>query len=96
MPDVDVLQKTNGHHEEADVLSPLDDTLSPHSASTSGAAAESIDETAPLAKHVEEGTKDEPPAEKVPSKTTATKPPTTAKKARVVVSFAHPWMTASK
>lgn len=96
MPDVDALEKTNGHHEEDDVSSPLDDTLSPHPHSASGAAAESTDETAPLAKHVEEETKNEPPVEKVPSKSSATKPPATAKKARVFVPFARPWMTASK
>ena len=83
MPDVDALEKTNGHHEEPDVSSPLDDTLSPHPLSTSGAAAESTEDTAALAKHAEGETKDEPPAEKPPSKTTATKHPATAKKARV-------------
>ncbi|KAF9787336.1 hypothetical protein BJ322DRAFT_717960 [Thelephora terrestris] len=80
MPDVDVLDKTNGHHESPDVLSPLDDTLSPHPVSTSDAAGESTDEAAPPAEHVEEEIKEEPPAEKGPSKTTPTKPPTTAAK----------------
>ncbi|KAF9650037.1 hypothetical protein BDM02DRAFT_3185728 [Thelephora ganbajun] len=85
MPEVDVLNTTNGHHEEPGVLSPLDDTLSPHPVSTSDAAGESTDETGPPAEHVEEETKDEPPAQKVPSKTVVTKPPAiTAKKARVV------------
>ena len=84
MPDVDVLDKANGHHEEPDVLSPVDDTLSPHPVSTSDAAGESTDETAPPAEHVEEEIKEEPPAEKGPSKTTSAKPPATAaKKARV-------------
>ena len=88
MPDVDVLDTTNGHHEESDVMSPLDDTLSPHPVSTSDAAGESADETSLPAEHVEEETKAEPPAQKVPPKTTATKPPGTAsKKARVIVLF---------
>jgi len=83
MPDVDVLDTTNGHHEGPDVLSPLDDTLSPHPVSTS--AGESTDETGFPAEHVEEETKDDAPAQKVPSKTVATKPPATAvKKARVI------------
>lgn len=85
MPDVDVLDTTNGHHEEPDVLSPLDDTLSPHPVSTSDAAGESTDEAGPPAEHVEEETKDEPPARKVPSKPAATKPPGAAvKKARII------------
>lgn len=88
MPDLDVLEMTNGHHEEDDALSPLEDTLSPHPLSASGAAAEGTDETTPLAEHVGEETKDEPPAEKVPSKT----PATAAKKARVIVPYAHPRM----
>lgn len=83
MPDVDIPEKTNGHHEEANAFS-LDDMLSPHPVSSSGAAAESTDETSPPAEHVEEETKDGP-AEKVPSKSSPTKPPATgAKKARVV------------
>jgi len=85
MPDVDVLDTTNGHHEGPDALSPLDDMLSPHPVSTSDAAGESTDETGPTAEHVEEETKGEAPAQKVPSKTVATKPPATAvKKARVI------------
>jgi hypothetical protein len=86
MPDVDLLEQTNGHHEEPDVVSPLEDTLSPRPISTSDAAGESTDDTGPPAEHVEEEIKDDPPAVKVPSKTTATKPPATAaKKARVIV-----------
>jgi len=92
MPDVDVLDTTNGHHDEHDDFSPLDDTLSPHGISTSDAAGESTDETAPPAEHVEEETKDEPPAQKAPSKT-ATKPPATVgKKARVTILLARPFM----
>ena len=88
MPDVDALDTTNGHHEESDVLSPLDDTLSPHPVSTSDVAGESTDEAGPPMKHVEEETKGEPPAQKAPSKTTATKPPgATVKKARVIVTL---------
>lgn len=91
MPDVDVLDTTNGHHEESDVMSPLDDTLSPHPASTSDAVGESTDETGHPAKHVDEEIKAEPPTRKAHSKTTPTKPPATAgKKARVVVIFARP------
>jgi hypothetical protein len=88
MPDVDVLDTTNGHHDGTDVLSPLDDTLSPHGVSTSDAAGESTDEAGSPAEHVEEETKDEPPAQKAPSKTAATKPPATVvKKARVTTFF---------
>ena len=87
MPDVHTLDTTNGHHEEPDVLSPLDDSLSPHVVSTSDAAGESTDETGPPPEHVEEGTKEEPPAQKAPPKTAATKPPGKAvKKARVTVT----------
>lgn len=83
MPDVDILDQANGHHEEPDAVSPLEDTLSPHPLSTSDNAGESTDETAPPVEHVEEGKKAEPPAQKVPSKTTATKPPAApTKKAR--------------
>jgi len=85
MSDVDVLDTTNGHHEGSDVLSPLDDTLSPHPVSTSDAAGESTDEAGPPAEHVEEETKGEPLPQKVPSKTPVTKPPAiVGKKARVV------------
>ena len=41
MPDVDVLDTTNGHHEEPDDSSPLDDTLPPLGVSTSDGAGES-------------------------------------------------------
>jgi len=93
MPDVGVLDTTNGHHEESDVLSPLDDTLSPHAVSTSDAVGESTDETGLPVEHVGQGIKEEPPAQKVPFKTTATKPPaTTVKKARVIVTFARPFV----
>lgn len=93
MPDVDVLDTTNGHHEEPDVLSPLDGTLSPHPVSTSDAAGESTDETGPPAEHVAEETKEEAPAQKVLPKTAAAKPPATAvKKARVIVPFARPFV----
>lgn len=93
MPDVDVLDHTNGHNEQPDVLSPLDDTLSPHPVSTSDATGESTDETAPPAEHADEGIKHEPPVEKAPSKPTATKPSVAAtKKARVIVPFVRPWM----
>ena len=93
MPDVNVLDTTNGHHEESDVLSPMDDTLSPHPVSTSDAVGESTDEAGPPAEHVGEETKEEPPARKVPSKTTATKPPAaTVKKARVIVTFPRPFV----
>ena len=92
MPDVDVLDTTNGHHEEPEDSSPLDDTLPPLGVSTSDAAGESTDEADPPAEHVEEDTKDEPPAQKaqkVPSKPTPSKPPATVvKKARVIVLFA--------
>lgn len=89
MPDVDVLEQTNGHHEEVDVLSPLDGDGT-HPVSASDAAAGRTDETAPLVGHVEEETKGEPPAEKI-TKTTATRPP--VKKARVIVPFARPRTT---
>ena len=93
MPDVDVLDTTNGHHEESDVLSPLDDTLSPHPVSTSDAVGESPDETGLPVEHVGEGIKKEPPAQKGPSKTPTTKPPaTTVKKARIIVAFARPFV----
>lgn len=92
MPDVDVLNTTNGHHGEPDDLSPLD-MLSPHGVSASDVAGESTDETGPPAEHVEEETKDEPPAQKAPSKPTATKPPATVvKKARVIIPFPHPFV----
>lgn len=92
MPDVDALDTANGHHEEPDVLSPIDDTLSPHPVSTSDAAGESTDETGLPAEHVT-GTKLEPPAQKVPPKTAATKPPGAAvKKARVIVPFVRPFV----
>ena len=89
MPDVDVLDTTNGHHEEPDVLSPLDDTLSPHGISTSDAAGESTDETDPPVEHVEEETKDEPPAQKVPSKLVTKPSATVVKKVREIVPFAR-------
>jgi hypothetical protein len=93
MPDVDVFDTTNGHQEESDVMSPLDDTLSPHAASTSDAVGESTDETGPPAEHVGGEIKGEPPAQKVPTKSTATKPPgTTVKKARVIITFARPFV----
>ena len=90
MPDVDVLDTTNGHHEEFDGFSPLD-MLSPHGVSASDAAGESTDETCPPAEHghVEEETKGKPPAQKSPSKPTATKP-TVVKKARVIIPFLRP------
>lgn len=97
MPDVDTFDTTNGHHEESDVLSPLDDPLSPHVVSASDAAGESTDETGPPPEHVEEGIKEEPPAQKAPPKTAATKPSGTAvKKARVTVTFAQPSMICSE
>jgi len=93
MPDVDALDTANGHHDEHDDFSPLDDTLSPHGVSTSDAAGESTDETGPPAEHVEDETKDEPPAQKAPSKPAATKPPATVgKKARVTIPLARPFM----
>lgn len=89
MPDVDALDTTNGHHEEPDITSPLDDTLSPHPVSTSDAAGESTDENCPPAEHVGEETKEEPPAKKVPSKSTAAKPPAAVvRKVRVIVPSA--------
>lgn len=91
MPDVDTLDTTNGHHEESDVLSPLDDSLSPHVVSTSDAAGESTDETGPPPEHVQGETKEEPKAQKVPPKTAHPKPPGTAvRKARVIVTLAQP------
>jgi len=84
MPDVDVLDTANGHHDEHDDFSPLDDTLSPHGVSTSDAAGESTDEAGPPPEHVEEETKDELPVRKAHLKIAATKPPATVgKKARV-------------
>ena len=93
MPDVDVFDTANGHQDEHDDFSPLDDTLSPQGVSTSDAAGESTDEATPPAEHVEEESKDEPPAQKAPSKTAATKPPATiGKKARVTIPLARPFM----
>ena len=92
MPDVDVLDTTNGHHGDPDDMSPSD-MLSPHPVSTSDAAGDSTDETGPPAEHVEEETKDEPPAQKVLSKPAATKPPATVvKKARVSIPFSRPFV----
>lgn len=90
MPDVDVLDQTNGHNEQSDVLSPLEDTLSPHPVSTSDVTGESTDETAPPAKHADEGTKHEPSVEKVPSKPTATKPSASAAATKKAVGAGKP------
>ena len=97
MPDVDVLDTTNGHHDDHDDFSPLDDTLFTHGVSTSDAAGESTDEAGPTAEHVEEETKDEPPAQKTPPKTAAVKPPAIiGKKARVTIPLARSFMIVSK
>jgi len=92
MPDVDVLDTANGHHEEHDDFSPLDDALSPHGLSTSDAAGESTDEAGPPAEHVEEETKDGPPTQKSPPKAATTKPTATVKKARVTIPLARSFM----
>lgn len=91
MPDLDALDTANGHHEETDDFSPLEDTLSPHAVSASDAAGESTDEAGPPSEHVEEETKDELPAQEAPSKPAAIKPPAAVvKKVRVIISsFAH-------
>lgn len=93
MPDVGVLNTANGHHNEHDDFSPLDDMLPPHGISTSNAAGEGTDEPGLPVENVEEETKDEPPAQKAPSKTADTKFPATAgKKARVIIPLTHPFM----
>ena len=92
MPDVDLLDKPNGNHEEPVALSP-DDTLSPHPVSVSDVAGKSTDEVAPPPEHVEGEIKDEAPAAKASSRTVATKPPGTSVKK---VCLLHPGRFAPK